>query len=84
MDSGFNPNANVWVYSLSVQADGKILLGGGFTTVGGVSRNNVARLNADGSVDTAFDPNANSFVYSLGVQADGKILLGEVSRRWEG
>ncbi len=81
VDAEFDPNANGTVvygtvFSVSVQADGKILLGGQFTTVGGLSRNYVARLNADGSVDTGFNPNANGTVYSLSVQSDGKILLG--------
>ena len=59
-----------------MQPDGKILIGGSFTTVLGVARNNIARLNTDGTLDTAFDPNANTDVYSIAVQADGKILAG--------
>ena len=59
-----------------VQPDGKTLIGGGFTSVSGVPRNNIARLNTDGTVDTAFNPNANSTILSIGVQADGKILVG--------
>ena len=47
-----------------------------FTSVLGVTRNNIARLNTDGTLDTAFNPNANSIVYSIAVQADGKILVG--------
>ena len=34
--------------SIAVQADGKILIGGAFTTIGGVTRNRIARLNPDG------------------------------------
>ena len=41
-----NPNASNLVYSIAVQADGKILAGGNFTTVGGESRNFIARLDA--------------------------------------
>ena len=40
----------------AVQPDGKILIGGVFTTVLGVTRNNIARLNTDGTLDTAFRP----------------------------
>ncbi len=78
VDSTFDPNANSTVLALAVQADGKILMGGQFTTLanGATARNHIARLNADGSVDTTFDPNANSTVHALAVQADGKILLG--------
>jgi len=82
LDSGFDPNANNFVNSLTVQADGKILLAGGFQTlqpngaVTSTSRNQIARVNADGSLDPGFDPNLNSSVRSLAVQADGKILIG--------
>src|SRR5438445_7875401 len=73
---GFDPNANGIVYVVVVQPDGKILIGGNFTTVAGVTRNHIARLNPDGTLDTAFNPNANSTVDSIAVQADGKILAG--------
>jgi uncharacterized delta-60 repeat protein len=58
-----------------LQADGKVLIGGSFTTVGGVTRNYVARLNTDGTVDTGFNPNANNTVFGFAVQADGKVLI---------
>jgi hypothetical protein len=41
-----------------------------------VTRNRIARLHPDGSLDTGFDPDANSNVYSMAAQADGKILVG--------
>src|SRR5438876_823003 len=77
---GFDPNANGAVYVVVVQPDGKILIGGEFTTLspnGGVAvtRNHIARLNPDGTLD-AFNPNANGTVYAIAVQADGKILAG--------
>jgi uncharacterized delta-60 repeat protein len=64
------------VPATAVQPDGKILIGGSFTTVLGAARNNIARLNPDGTLDTAFDPNANDLVDEIAVQADGKILAG--------
>ncbi len=76
LDQTFNPNANNLVSALAVQADGKILVGGNFTTLGGSTRNRIARLNANGSLDTTFNPNANNIVSTLAVQADGKILVG--------
>ena len=70
-----------YVLALAVQADGKILVGGDFTTLGGggtgtTTRNQIGRLNADGSLDTSFDPGADGDVSALAVQADGKILVG--------
>ena len=79
---GFDANANGRVNVVVVQPDGKILIGGTFTTLspnGGVAvtRNRIARLNPDGTLDTDFDPNATgSEVDSIAVQADGKILAG--------
>jgi hypothetical protein len=73
---GFDPNANGTVNVVVTQPDGKILLGGSFTSVLGVARNRIARLNPDGTLDTAFNPNANSTVSAIAVQADGKILAG--------
>ena len=82
LDASFEPNPNSDVYSVVVQSDGKILLGGEFTTLqpsgaaAPTARNKIARLNADGSLDVDFDPNASSTVKTIAVQADGKILIG--------
>src|SRR5437773_946444 len=78
---GFDPNANNLVLAVVVQPDGKILIGGGFSTLspnGGaaVTRNRIARLNPDGTLDTGFNPNASSDVNAIALQADGKILIG--------
>ena len=63
------------VYSVAVQGDGKILIGGHFNSVGGEARYKVARLNANGTVDTTFNTMVNGDVYSVAVQGDGKILI---------
>ena len=68
--------ANRHVHATVVQPDGKILIGGSFGTVLGVTRNNIARLNTDGTLDMAFNPNASNQVSAIAVQADGKILAG--------
>ncbi len=75
LDSAFDPSLDNFVSSMAVQADGKILLCGGFTMVAGTTRNYIARLNADGSLDKAFNPNPSSAVFSVAVQGDGKVLL---------
>ncbi|MCL5022124.1 MAG: hypothetical protein M1497_01930, partial [Nitrospirae bacterium] len=71
-----DPNAEDAVDSIAVQADGKILVGDSFTSIGGQTRNYIARLNEDGTPDADFNPNANGSVDSIAVQADGKILVG--------
>ena len=60
MADSFNPNANDAVYSIAVQADGKILAGGAFTSIGGQTRNRIARLDATTGLADSFDPNANA------------------------
>ena len=54
LDEDFNPGASNPVYTLAVQADGKIVVGGAFITLGGETRYYIARLNPDGTLDTAF------------------------------
>ena len=77
-----SPTANRSVYSLALQADGKVILGGSFTTLqpnGAASttpRNFIARVNADGTLDSGFESNPNGSVYSVGLRADGKVLVG--------
>jgi uncharacterized delta-60 repeat protein len=69
---------NNFVYAIATQADGKILVGGLFTTYNGVVENHIIRLNADGIKDTSFSTGTgfNSQVNEIALQADGKILVG--------
>ena len=75
IDSNFTPNVNGEIKAIAIQSDGKILIAGSFTQVNGVTRNRIARLNVNGTLD-AFDPVANNTVLKLAVQSDGKILVG--------
>ncbi len=69
---------NGTVASVVVQPDGKILIGGTFISINGISRKRVARLNSDGTLDTSFDPGtaASTWVKCIALQPDGKILVG--------
>ena len=70
--------ASSLVEEVHIQQDGKILLGGSFTSFNGVACGRIMRLNSNGSVDatfvtgTGFDAN----VSALTSQTDGKILVG--------
>lgn len=79
LDQGFNPivgtSISDRVFSVAVQADGKIIIGGRFSNVGGVARTNLARLNADGTLDLGFHPAVDSSLSFIAVQTDGKILI---------
>ncbi len=75
----FDPNANSIVNAIAVQADGRILAGGAFNgaiSIGGQTRNFIARLDPNTGLADSFDPNANQAVYAVAVQSDGKILVG--------
>jgi len=80
LDESFNigSGANNLISSLAVQSDGKILIGGNFSTYKDISRNRLARINSDGSLDESFNigSGANDGVYSIAIQNDGKIIIG--------
>ncbi|HEY5912433.1 MAG TPA: immunoglobulin domain-containing protein [Verrucomicrobiae bacterium] len=79
----FSPASDDVIFRLAQQADGKILVSGRFTSLGGQARTRLGRLNADGSLDTQFNPAWNDEGSCLAVQPDGKILItgpGGVSR----
>ncbi len=78
LDAGFDASADNMVWAIAAQPDGKVLIGGNFTAVGGVARHSVARLNPDGSLDTGFDQDANGRVNDISLQPDGKVLIGGV------
>ena len=65
--------------SFAPQPDGKIVIGGGFTTVNGASRYRIARLNSNGTLDTTFQngmAGADSYVGCVAVDPAGKVLVG--------
>ncbi len=69
------------VYSVALQEDGRILLGGDFASVEGVPRRGIARLHANGILDESFDPgsgieDAFSSVFDLAIQEDGRVAIG--------
>ncbi len=75
LDAAFTPSANADVFALAAQPDGKILVGGNFTTIAGIARPRLARLNANGTVDTDFNPAPGGGINEIAVQPDGKILV---------
>lgn len=86
VDMSFNAGAgfNAAVRAIVVQPDGKIVVGGSFTTVNGVARNFLARLDAFGNLDTQFLSGltaADNSVHALALQVDGKIIVtGDFTR----
>jgi uncharacterized delta-60 repeat protein len=79
LDNTFNTGSgfNDLVKDIEVQSDGKILVGGTFTTYQNVSANSIIRLNSDGSIDNTFvySTGFNSYVSDILIQPDGKIII---------
>lgn len=64
----------------SIQADGKILLGGDFYYYNGVKRLGIVRLFSNGTIDPTFNPTLlntyyRSVVTGITIQPNGKIIL---------
>ena len=62
--------------AFGLQSDGRIIVGGPFTTIGGISRNGLARLNPDGSVDTNFNAGVAGGVLCMAITSQDQIIIG--------
>jgi uncharacterized delta-60 repeat protein/uncharacterized repeat protein (TIGR01451 family) len=89
VDYSFNnpgTGASDSVRALTIQLDGRILVGGLFTNFNGTLQNRIVRLNADGSLDSTFNGGVggDGAVYAIALQPDNRILLGGEFTRWDG
>ncbi len=75
---GFDPEADGYVDTLALTADGNTLyFGGNFTTLGTsspVTRNHLAAVNTSDGQATSFDPSIGGAVYSMAFTDDESIL----------
>lgn len=86
LDNSFDSNPGVVAGSLpylnvdeiGLQEDGRIIISGYFMSYNGVLRNNITRINSDGSIDLTFNVGngLNGYANSLYLQNDGKVLIG--------
>jgi uncharacterized delta-60 repeat protein len=80
LDTGFNVtfSNNPQLSDFLIQPDGKIIVTGNFTTVNGIAKKQMVRLNADGSLDNSFAVTGTGFSYvpqKIQLLPDGKILV---------
>jgi uncharacterized delta-60 repeat protein len=79
LDPTFNPGAGASgnVSAINVQADGQIVVCGGFYSFDGVPRRFVARLSPFGTVDPDFDPQQrpDGTLTSIATEPTGKIYI---------
>jgi len=88
LDASFNPatiGTEIFI-SVAVQTNGKIIVGGSNFTFNTFLRGNVARLNADGTVDTTFNQGkgANGEVRAVKIRNENKLLIGGTFFRYHG
>jgi uncharacterized delta-60 repeat protein len=77
---------NAQVSTMAIQADGKVVIGGAFTSADFAAYHHITRLNPGGMVDTSFDvgTGADDNVNSVVIQPDSKILVGGAFRTFNG
>ncbi len=89
LDETFNPgygavntSGSGEIHAVAIQPDGKLVIVGRFSSVQGKGRNDIARLNADGSVDRAFKPMSgtgpaeNYVLYAVALGPSQQLLIG--------
>jgi hypothetical protein len=79
LDASFAPNPNGPVNAIAVQPDGKVLIGGAFSSLNGAPGfGRLARLHRDGSIDPSFQTGTgfNDTVTAVTVALDGEIFVG--------
>jgi uncharacterized delta-60 repeat protein len=81
LDADFNPTfgpGRFWPSIAVPQSDGKVLVGGAFTSVNGTDAKFLARLRADGNLDANFRPvlpESVNLIVSLALDRDGKVVV---------
>jgi uncharacterized delta-60 repeat protein/uncharacterized repeat protein (TIGR01451 family) len=76
--TGLGRGPNNFINSLLIDTNGRMIIGGNFTSINGTNAFYIARLNYDGSLDTSFTNGFgfNGDVYTLAFDANGNILVG--------
>jgi uncharacterized delta-60 repeat protein len=75
-DAGLSGPFGTALHSLANQPDGKIVLAGTFTGLGGQPRGGIGRVNGSSVLESTYDPGAVLYPSCLLVQPDNKILVG--------
>ena len=86
LDPSFHPGAGAGndIRALALQSDGRILVGGRFSTFDGAAIHGLARLAVTGQLDTNFNPEINGAVHDIATQPDGRILIAGDFQRING
>lgn len=69
------------INDFAVQSDGKVIVGGNFTSYNGINKQKLIRLNSDGSIDSNFSISFNTStleVLKIIILTDGRIFLNTI------
>jgi uncharacterized delta-60 repeat protein len=81
VDATWTPisGADNTVYALTLQPDGRALVGGSFSTYDGEARLSLARLQSNGMLDPTFNAcrGMNGPVYAIALQTNGQPVIGD-------
>lgn len=77
-DSDWDPSPNGPPSALALDAGGAVYAVGSFSSIGGESRNRLAKLSGSGtgSADAGWNPSADSYVLALASVGDGVLYVG--------
>ena len=73
---GTSAGANNEVRTIGLHTDGRIVVGGRFTSINGTARFGLARLSPTGTLDSGFNPTPDDFVHSLIIEDSGSLIVG--------
>jgi len=68
------------IYAMALDSQGRIVIGGEFRRVNGQTRNYIARLLPDGTLDASFNPplGPNNNVDSLAIDSQDRVVIGGI------
>jgi uncharacterized delta-60 repeat protein len=86
VDASFNAGSGAGndIRTMAIQADGKIIVAGRFSTFDGVPMKGLARLATNGRLETNFNAEISGSVHAVALQPDGRILVGGDFQRISG
>lgn len=73
-------------YSIAIQSDDEIIVGGDFTTYSGSSVNRLVKINTDGTRDLSFSPGTsqNGGIYTLELLSNNSLLVAGAFTSYSG
>jgi uncharacterized delta-60 repeat protein len=88
IDTTFNmgSGSNNSIFASAIDENGKILIGGNFTSYSGSSQNYITRISTNGTRDTTFNIGSgfNNQVYSILPVSQSKVLVGGLFTTYSG